>query len=63
MSIVHKHLRGRIFDISNQVLLSLVTGELLPFMEELGTPKVADSNVSIVADEHISRFDIMVDDA
>ena len=32
-------------------------------MEELRTPKVADSNVTIVADEHISRFDVMVDDA
>ena len=32
-------------------------------MEELRTPKVADSNVSIVADKHVARLDVMVDNA
>ena len=63
MSVVHEHLRRTVFNVSDQVLLSLMTGEPLSRTEELGTPKIADPNVAIVANEHVIRFDVMVDDA
>lgn len=60
MSIVHKHLWRTVLDVSNQVLFSLMTGEPLPRMKELRTSKVANSNVAIVANEHITRLDVVV---
>ena len=32
-------------------------------MEELRTPEVTNSNVAIVADEHITRLDVVVNNA
>jgi len=63
VSIVHEHLRRTVLNISDQVLLSLVTGEPLPCMEELRTPKVADPNVAVVANEHVVWLDVMMDNA
>ena len=63
VSIVHEHLWCTVLDVSDQVLLSLMTGEPLPRMEELRTPKVTDSKVTIVADEHIARLNVVVNDA
>ena len=63
MSIVHEYLWRTVLDVSDQVLLSLMTGKPLPRMEELRTPEVANSNVAIVANEYITRLDVVVDDA
>jgi hypothetical protein len=63
VSIVHKHLWRTVLDVSDQVLLSLMTGKPLSRMEELRTSEVANSNVAIVANEHITRLDVVVDDA
>lgn len=63
MSIVHEHLWRTVFDVSNQVLFSLVTREPLSRAEELRSPKVAYSNVAIITNEHVIRFDVVVDDA
>jgi len=32
-------------------------------MKELRTPKVTDSKVTIIVDEHIARLNVVVDDA
>jgi hypothetical protein len=61
--IVHEHLWCTILNVSDQVLLSLVTGEPLPRMEELRTPEVADPNVTIVANKHVIRLDVVVNNA
>jgi len=63
MSIVHEHLWRAVLDVSNEVLFPLVAGEPLPRMEELRTPKVANPNVAIVANEHVIWLDIVVDNA
>lgn len=63
MSIVHEHLWCTVLDVSDQVLFSLMTGKPLARMDELRTPEVTDSNVAIVADEYITRLDVVVDDA
>ena len=63
MSIVHEHLWRTVLDISDQILLSLVSGEPLPHVEELRTPKVANPNVAVVANEHVIWLDVVVDNA
>jgi len=63
VSIVHEHLWRTVLDVSDQVLFSLMTGKPLPRMDELRTPEVTDSNVAIVADEYITRLDVVVDNA
>ena len=60
MSVVHEHLRRAVFDVSNQVLLSLMTREPLSGMEELRTSKVANLNVSVIVNEHIVRLNVVV---
>ena len=63
VGIVHEHLWRTIFNVSDQVLLSLMAGEPLSRMEELRTPKIANSNVTTFADKHIIWFDVVMNDA
>ena len=62
VSIVHEHLWRAVLDVSNEILLSLMAREPLPRMEELRTPEVTNSNMTIVSNEHVARFDVVVDD-
>ena len=61
MCIVHEHFWRTVLNVSNQVLLSLMTGEPLPRAEELRTPEVANSNVAIIPNEHVIWLDVVVD--
>ena len=63
MGVVHEHLWRTVLDVCDQVLLSLVAGEPLPHTEELRTPKVANPNVTVVANERVIWLDVVVDDA
>jgi hypothetical protein len=63
VGIVHEHLWGTVLDVSNQVLLSLMTGEPLSSMEELRTPEVTNPNVTIIANKHIVRLDVVMNNA
>lgn len=63
VGIVHEHLWGTVLDVSDQILLSLMAGEPLSRMKELRTPEVANPNVAIVANKHIVRLDVVVDNA
>lgn len=61
MSVVHEHLGRTVLNVSDQVLFLLMAGESLSRTEELRAPEVANSNVTIVANEHVIWFNVVVD--
>ena len=63
VSIVHEHLWGTVLDVSDQVLLSLMTREPLPRVEELRASEVPNPNMTIVSNKHIIWLDVVVDNA